>query len=51
MTRFARRSLSQTVTLFGTFHPLYMYNTNKEVPVGVVFGDDDDHSPHRVMER
>jgi len=35
-------SLSQTVTLFGTFHPLYMYNQVK--PGGGVvmtFGDDD----------
>ena len=44
-------SLSQSVTLFGTFHPLYMYNTNKEVKVGVVFGDDDETPAHRIVER
>ena len=40
---FACRSLSQTVTLFGAVHPLYMYNQENSAgnDVVVTFEDDD----------
>ena len=42
-------TMSQTVTLFGTFHPLYMYKNAQRVQIVVPKGEDD-MSEYRVVQ-